>query len=249
MRKKITLTSGLLFFSFCVYSQVGVNTQSPKATLDVVGDPTNASKLDGIIPPRITGEQLRAKTYTGSEYGAIVCVTVPDPAPAGQTIEVKRAGYYYFNGGVWLPIFSGGFMGVFTAEVLNNASYTISNNVFFNPYDSAIYELTFQVRRGCTGNSPVLSGKILIRGVGGRMTVLKDYITTSLALDDSQFSVSNYTITGDNTNTLSITSDPSLGNEITITFNLDTSTHVLSAKSSVYCAQWKGTFDLKRILN
>ncbi|MDY3381498.1 hypothetical protein PG587_10080 [Riemerella anatipestifer] len=35
--------------------KVGINTENPNATLDVVGVPTNTQSLDGIIAPRATG--------------------------------------------------------------------------------------------------------------------------------------------------------------------------------------------------
>ncbi|WP_156104478.1 hypothetical protein [Chryseobacterium populi] len=84
--------------------RVGVSTTTPQATLDVTGTPTDTSKLDGIIPPRITGVQLRAKTYTTSQTGAIVYATAADTAPAGQTINVTVAGFYYFDGSVWVQL-------------------------------------------------------------------------------------------------------------------------------------------------
>ncbi|WP_415326554.1 hypothetical protein [Chryseobacterium sp. MMS23-Vi53] len=82
-------------------AQVGINTSTPQASLDVTGKPTIASSLDGIIPPRLTGDQLRAKTYTAAQTGASVYVTVGDSAPAGQTVNVKNPGTYYFDGSVW----------------------------------------------------------------------------------------------------------------------------------------------------
>ncbi|MCU7571633.1 hypothetical protein N4241_11020, partial [Riemerella anatipestifer] len=91
---------------------VGINTENPNATLDVVGAPTNAQSLDGIIAPRLTGEQLRAKTYTSNQTGALVYVTLADPNPAGQTIDVTASGYYYFDGAAcvnnWLRVFNPG---------------------------------------------------------------------------------------------------------------------------------------------
>ena len=85
-----------------VQAQVGVGTTTPKATLDIVGEPTNTSELDGIIAPRLTGNQLRAKFYTSAQTAAIVYVTVADSAPAGQTIDVTQKGYYYFNATKWI---------------------------------------------------------------------------------------------------------------------------------------------------
>lgn len=96
-----------LTFSALYYSQVGVNTSSPQATLDVVGDPSNTSKFDGVIAPRLRGDQLAAKTYTTAQTGAIVYVTLAASTLSGQVVNVSSTGYYYFDGTVWKAIGSG----------------------------------------------------------------------------------------------------------------------------------------------
>lgn len=101
MKTKIYTGLALLVTAFA-FSQAGIGTVTPQATLDVVGKPTDAATLDGIIGPRLTGAQLRAKTYTASQLGAEVYVTAADPAPAGQTIDVTAPGYYYFDGVKWI---------------------------------------------------------------------------------------------------------------------------------------------------
>lgn len=100
---KSTLFINLLFaVSFSVSAQIGIGTTTPQATLDITGQPTATTQLDGVIPPRLTGDQLRAKTYTATQTAAIVYVTAADSAPAGQTLNVTQAGYYYFNGTLWV---------------------------------------------------------------------------------------------------------------------------------------------------
>jgi hypothetical protein len=96
--KKNVLLLGSILISLPLFSQVGINTATPQASLDVTGKPTSTNVLDGIIAPRITGAQLRAKTYTASQAGAMVYVTAADTAPAGQTVDIKSSGYYYFDG-------------------------------------------------------------------------------------------------------------------------------------------------------
>jgi len=88
------------------YAQVGINTETPKATMDIVGKPTTPSHFDGLIAPRITGNQLRAKSYTSEQTGALVYATAADTAPAGQTVNVTSPGYYFFNGSVWMKLFT-----------------------------------------------------------------------------------------------------------------------------------------------
>ncbi|HBV16409.1 MAG TPA: hypothetical protein DEB71_13840 [Chryseobacterium carnipullorum] len=87
--------------SFGADAQVGINTNQPQASLDVVGFPLNTNKLDGIIAPRISVSQLTAKTYTTAQTGALVYVTAIDAAPAVQTVNVTASGYYYFDGSLW----------------------------------------------------------------------------------------------------------------------------------------------------
>jgi hypothetical protein len=99
--KRILLCAALFAASFTTVAQVGVGNTDPKATLDVTGDAADAASLDGIIAPRLTGDELRAKTYTADQTGALVYVTAADSAPAGQTANVSTVGYYSFDGLVW----------------------------------------------------------------------------------------------------------------------------------------------------
>ncbi|WBV54613.1 hypothetical protein [Chryseobacterium gambrini] len=104
MKNKLFGLSALAIFGCMVNAQVGINTNLGQATLDVVGSPSVSSKLDGIIAPRLTGDQLRSKSYTAAQTGALVYVTAADTAPASQTVNVVNAGYYYFDGSVWIQV-------------------------------------------------------------------------------------------------------------------------------------------------
>lgn len=115
MIKQLT-TAFALIISAIVFSQVGIDTETPQATLDVVGAPADITKLDGIIAPRISGEQLRAKTYTTAQQGALVYVTEADTSPAGQTIDVTTEGYYYFNGTKWVIAGAGNIENIYNSD-------------------------------------------------------------------------------------------------------------------------------------
>lgn len=84
-----------------LFSQVGINTASPETTFEVAGKADDINHYDGILPPRITGDQLSRKTYTLSKKGAVIFITVPATNLSGQVINIKEAGLYYFDGNIW----------------------------------------------------------------------------------------------------------------------------------------------------
>ena len=105
MKKYLFAISTLtIFYLNAQNGSVGINTESPKATLHVLGNPSDTSKLDGIIAPIITGDELAAKTYGTDQTGAVIYVTAPCSNLSGQVINVSKIGYYYFNGSEWIPL-------------------------------------------------------------------------------------------------------------------------------------------------
>lgn len=118
------LFPALLLVGSFSYAQIGINNENPSATLDITGNPADPAKFDGIIAPRITGTQLRAKNYTTSQNGAVVFVTQEDTSPAGQTVDVTASGYYYFDGssGKWIKLLSA----AATQKIKSMSSGTVS---------------------------------------------------------------------------------------------------------------------------
>lgn len=63
--KKFLLTAtmlvGFVAIAQAQQGRVGINTTTPASTLDVVGAPTDATKPDALLVPRLTRGQLQAK--------------------------------------------------------------------------------------------------------------------------------------------------------------------------------------------
>jgi hypothetical protein len=109
MKKNFLILSTMLLYSFA-FSQVGINTEAPNATLDVAANPTNLSKVDGFLAPRLSGNDLKAKDalYGNSQIGTIVYATAKVDSPSTKTANIVSEGYYFFNGSVWTALGSGG---------------------------------------------------------------------------------------------------------------------------------------------
>lgn len=124
--KKNTILLATFLISITAYSQVGINTDTPKATLDIASKANDTAAMDGIIAPRLTGVQLRGKAYTADQTGALVYITAADTAPAGQTVNVTSTGYYYFNGTQWISI--GSTMNIYNSNGTLTSPRTVTLN-------------------------------------------------------------------------------------------------------------------------
>lgn len=79
--------------------------------MEVKGNLENAEEVDGIIPPSLTGEQLKAKDdvyqatteTTEGQTGTLVYVTeaLTEDDRTAKTINITQTGYYVFDGEVW----------------------------------------------------------------------------------------------------------------------------------------------------
>jgi hypothetical protein len=113
-------------FGYGINAQVGINTDDPQATLHVEKR-SDQTKPDGIIPPRFTGDELKAKSasYTSAQNGAIVYVTQAVTATTDpKTSAVLTKGLFVYdafalNGG------SGGSTGLWS--VLPTATTPVGN--------------------------------------------------------------------------------------------------------------------------
>jgi hypothetical protein len=71
--------------------------------LDVVTSSLDAEIPEGVIAPRLTGDQIHAKddAYGSDQTGAIVYATAKVTTASPKTINITAVGYYYFDGSIW----------------------------------------------------------------------------------------------------------------------------------------------------
>jgi hypothetical protein len=85
--KKNILFFTILFFNFSI-AQVGINTTSPKASLDIqINDATNPTNEDGILIPRI--DVFPTSNPTVDQNGMLVYLTT--------TVGTSEPGFYYWD--------------------------------------------------------------------------------------------------------------------------------------------------------
>lgn len=129
MKNKILIILTIIFFgfTFAQSGRVGINTVSPKSTLDVTGKTDTSGNLlptdiTGLQAPRLTLEELTNKgnsLYGADQKGTLVYITdISAGDTASQRINITSTGYYYFDGSVWIKI--GG-------ATLNNEPWNVAN--------------------------------------------------------------------------------------------------------------------------
>lgn len=97
----------LFFYTSSIFGQngVGINTLTPKSTLDIVSTSVNSTLSEGMQAPRLTLAQLTLKgnaTYGAAQTGAIIYITdIAGGGNSGQRINISTPGYYYFDGTIW----------------------------------------------------------------------------------------------------------------------------------------------------
>lgn len=106
MKKKEILLAFLICIGHAssVKGQIGINTDSPKSTLDIQGS-TEANQVAGIQAPRLTLAALTSKgntLYGTSQKGVFIFITnVSGGNNTGQRVNISSPGYYYFDGSLW----------------------------------------------------------------------------------------------------------------------------------------------------
>lgn len=139
----------VLLIPCALFSQVGIDNDSPKATLDIKASPTNTNKVDGLIAPRLKASELKTNNskYNADQDGAIVYITealAPDNTD-NKTVNLTDIGYYYFDktagtAGQWIH-FNPAYKEPWNNQV-NNTPATANNQNIYQMGNVAIGKTT-----------------------------------------------------------------------------------------------------------
>ncbi len=178
MKRKILSIGVLLLTGGITYAQVGINTEDPKATLDVMPTTTGASTAEGFIAPRLTRTQIISKDtqYALPQTGTIVYVTDLLGSTTTKTAKITQIGYYYFDGTLWQPFTSTAAassnpwnkVGTALPSTLNtDDSYLTAKTVIGGNTIASINGGTNNAQLTVVGEDAVINGITVGKGSGG----------------------------------------------------------------------------------
>ena len=126
MKKTLLLVA--LFASAAAYSQVGIHTPSPGASLDITAKNATgtSSTTEGLLVPRVDRE--RAQSMTGVAASTMIYVNnIGTGTQTGTAANIDAVGYYYFDEtNVWTKL--NGANGSATDTNIYNIDGTLQNN-------------------------------------------------------------------------------------------------------------------------
>lgn len=116
----------LLTFFTVSFSQVGINTTTPQASLEI-SNTNNATITDGLLLPRIS--RLRAQSIINPELSTIIYIdNITTGTQTGTCINVNNVGFYYFNGTTWEKLITE--KGI--AKFYRNSTQTTGDDIVYN---------------------------------------------------------------------------------------------------------------------
>ncbi len=128
MKTKLLTVLAMLCYAMLCYAQVGVNTTSPAATLDIIAKNTTGTSttVDGLIVPRV--DRQRAQSMTAVPTSTLIYVnSVATGTQTGTAINIDAVGLYTYNGAAWTKVSSGG-NNIYNADGTLTANRTVTNN-------------------------------------------------------------------------------------------------------------------------
>lgn len=90
-------------FFYAQAGRIGINTPDPKATLDITAKTDGTRQAEGLMIPRLTGDQIQTMTANiqpGTESLMIYATATP-AAPTSKVAKITQPGYYFWNGNNW----------------------------------------------------------------------------------------------------------------------------------------------------
>lgn len=97
MKKSIYSLLASVVLGCIVSGQVGINTPTPQGSFDITYDPTKSPSPQGLLIPKLTGDQIQAMTVGAGQHGMFVFATSKPTGGMPRTNLIAEPGLYYYN--------------------------------------------------------------------------------------------------------------------------------------------------------
>ena len=119
---------------------------APAATLDVIASKTDGTTAEGLIAPRLTGDQLKAADakYGTAQNATLVYATAAVTTASAKTINVKSPGFYYYDApnNVWVRLGLGTEKWYYMPSINLPLGATVGAALTFNLYNEYVRQFT-----------------------------------------------------------------------------------------------------------
>ncbi|UZT98268.1 hypothetical protein ODZ84_01475 [Chryseobacterium fluminis] len=127
---KIIVTIVIITFAFSLKlnAQVGINTDVPNSTMDIVAKNTTgaSSNVDGLLVPRV--DRQRAQSMTGVSASTLIYVnSIATGTASGTAVNITDTGYYYFNDNVWVKLNTGTSIFSLSVDSTTGADFNVND--------------------------------------------------------------------------------------------------------------------------
>ncbi len=189
----------LLCFSVPFFGQmgrVGINTASPRATLDITAKTTDGSQAEGLLIPRLSGDQIKAAeaSYGTEQDGALIYATSGISSSSSNTLNITSSGYYYYDASnsVWQSLAIGTAQAVVSDCNSNGLEGTYINGVAMTSSNKFSVTLTNKLFSDATID--LQPSDLVLSGISG--IIVSSVSPTSVTLAPGQSQLVEYALSG-----------------------------------------------------
>ncbi len=145
MKKYLTATLALTIGA-AAYAQVGINTNTPASTLDIVAKTAAGNTVttsEGLLVPRV--DRARALSMASPATSTIIYVNDATTGSATGTAQnIDAAGFYYFDGSFWVKWAASAASSALnvTAELTTDYTVAATDDIILINSSAPVYNLT-----------------------------------------------------------------------------------------------------------
>ncbi|MEI3790051.1 MULTISPECIES: hypothetical protein [unclassified Chryseobacterium] len=157
MKKNVLF--GIVIFPLFYSAQVGINTSTPAATLDVTAKNATGTttSVDGLLIPRV--DRQRAQSMASVPTSTLIYVnSIATGTQTGTAANINAVGYYSFDGSVWVKINTGNDVNIYNSDGTLAGNRTVEMGTNFLRFQNTASGPFFRLLHTATDGQATLQG-------------------------------------------------------------------------------------------